>query len=95
MAFRPCLAYSDAMTSATFDTYNAVKKALTDAGIGEREAEAIAETVRRVQSDLATRADIAWLKWAIGVLAGICLAAFAGTLFTAFQIVSLAARFPL
>ena len=55
-------------------------------------AQTFAETVRRGQSDLATQADITWLKWVIGTLAGICLATLAGTLFTAFQVVNLAAR---
>ena len=49
-------------------------------------AQTFAETVRRGQ------ADITWLKWVIGTLAGICLATLAGTLFTAFQVVDLAAR---
>ena len=75
----------------TFDTLEAAHK-LEAAGIGREQAEAIAETVRRGQGDLATQADITWLKWVIGTLAGICLATLAGTLFTAFQVDDLAVR---
>ena len=69
----------------TFDTLGAAHK-LEAAGIGREQAEAIAETVRRGHG------DITWLKWVIGTLAGICLATLTGTLFTAFQVVDLAAR---
>ncbi len=46
------------MPSATFDTHAAVK-ALTEAGIGQTEAEAITDTVRdAVIEGLATKADL-------------------------------------
>ncbi len=50
------------MTIATFDTHKAVK-ALIGAGIGEREAEAITDTVRdAVAESVATKADLAGLE---------------------------------
>ena len=56
------------MPSATFDTHAAVK-ALTKAGLGEREAEAITETVRDARTadlaHLATKADLYKVAFAI------------------------------
>jgi hypothetical protein len=48
--------------NATFDTHAAVK-ALTGAGLGEREAEAITDTVREaVAGGVATKVDLAGLE---------------------------------
>ena len=45
MAFSAALGYRRTMPSATFDTHEAVK-ALSEAGLNERQAEAITATVR-------------------------------------------------
>ena len=59
MAFGAALGYRRIMPSATFDTHEAVK-ALSEAGLNERQAEAITATVRdAVTEGVATKADIA------------------------------------
>ena len=58
MARGTVMGYRGAMPSATFDTHEAVKR-LTDAGIGEAEAEAITATMRdAVAEGVATKADL-------------------------------------
>ena len=59
MEFGAVLGYLQAMPSATFDTHEAVK-ALSEAGLDERQAEAITATVRdAVTQGAAASADIA------------------------------------
>lgn len=65
------------MMSGAFDTLEASRN-LTAAGMDRDQAEAVAAAIRRGQGDLATRGDIRMLQWAIGLLAAISLATFAG-----------------
>lgn len=62
MDFNAALGYRRTMPSATFDTHEAVK-ALSEAGLNERQAEAITATVRdAVTEGVATKADLAALE---------------------------------
>lgn len=80
------------MSASTFDTHAAVK-ALQEAGADERLAEAITNEIRNGQGDLATKADIdgvkadiAGLRWIVGIVAFISLATLAGVVATATRI---------
>ena len=50
-----------------FDTHKSFKR-LTEAGADEKLAEAIIDCQSSSQSELATKADIIWVKWAMGGL---------------------------
>lgn len=81
------------MTVGTFDTLEASRD-LTAAGMDRTQAEAVAAVIRRGQGDLATRGDIRMLRsdlgtlrsdfrtlqWAVGLLAAMTLATFAGVI---------------
>ena len=65
------------MTATTFNPLEAVRD-LEAAGVERRQAEAIAEGMRRAAAadhdSLATKADIATLRWMFGFLAALNLA---------------------
>ncbi|MDE0205995.1 MAG: hypothetical protein OXP66_08205 [Candidatus Tectomicrobia bacterium] len=63
------------MANATFDTLQAAR-ALEAAGMDRKQAEAVAAQIRDGQGQLATKADTAALKWAVGILTALCLATF-------------------
>ena len=70
------------MATGAFDTLAAARD-LEAAEFSREQAEAIARTIRSGQVDLATKADVAALKWIVGIQSVICLATFAAVLFIA------------
>ena len=49
------------MSTSTFDTLDAMRR-LEDAGMERTQAEATVETIREAQSELATKADLAFVR---------------------------------
>ena len=77
------------MSTATFDTHTAVRD-LEATGLDTRQAEAIATAIRNGQGGLATKADLAGvraelasIRWVVGIQSAIGLATFAAVLFLA------------
>lgn len=70
------------MSGTTFDTLAAARD-LEAAGVERSQAEAIAKAIRDGQGDLATKADIAALRWIVGIQSAISLATFAAVPFLA------------
>ena len=77
------------MSTATFDTHAAVRD-LEATGLDTRQAEAIATAIRNAHGNLATkadlasvRADLAIIRWVVGIQSAISLATFAAVLFLA------------
>ncbi len=70
------------MTASGFDTLAAARE-LEAAGIDRSQAEAIASAIRDGQGDLATKADLAVVKWMVGIQGAITLATFAAVLWLA------------
>ena len=77
------------MSTAIFDTHAAVRD-LEATGLDTRQAEAIATAIRNGQGDLATKADLAGvraelaiIRWVVGIQSAIGLATFAAVLFLA------------
>ena len=74
------------MSTATFDTRTAVR-GLEATGLDTRQAEAIATAIRNGQGGLATksglagvRAELASIRWVVGIQSAIGLATFAAVL---------------
>ena len=61
-----------------FDTLTAARE-LQAAGFEQAQAEAVAKMFRYGHRDLATKDDIGWVKWALGILVAINLAILAIT----------------
>ena len=71
------------MSTATFDTHTAVR-GLEATGLDTRQAEAIATAIRNGQGGLAgVRAELASIRWVVGIQSAIGLATFAAVLFLA------------
>jgi len=70
--------------TAAFDTLAAARDMET-AGLKREAAEAVASAIRAGQNDLATKADIAGLRWAVGLNVALSLATLAAVLAIAFQ----------
>ena len=70
--------------SATFDTLRAARD-MESAGMQRKAAEAVAEAIRAGHSELATKSDIAALRWVFGINVAIGLATLASVLAMAFR----------
>ena len=84
-----CPSTGNAISTATFDTHAAVRD-LEATGLDTRQAEAIATAIRNAHGNLATkadlasvRADLAIIRWVVGIQSAISLATFAAVLFLA------------
>ena len=54
------------MSATTFDTLNA-SKTLQNAGMDKQQANTTATVIKESHANLATKDDINWLKWMIGI----------------------------
>ncbi|MCY3671650.1 MAG: hypothetical protein OXH14_11305 [Alphaproteobacteria bacterium] len=79
--------------ATAFDTLSAAE-ALEDAGMKSAEAKAVAKQIRAGQGDLATKADIAALKWIAGSALTVALGCLAVTIHNALQLASIIDRLP-
>ena len=79
--------------TAAFDTL-AAAEALEDAGMARKHAEAVAKHIRAGQGELATKTDIAALKWIAGTALTVALGCLAVTIHNALQLASIIDRLP-
>ena len=79
--------------ATAFDTLEAAE-ALEHAGIPRKHAEAVAKQIRAGQGELATKTDIAALKWIVGTALTVALGCLAVTVHNALQLASIIDRLP-
>ena len=61
--------FDSVIISSMDSTYETIgtAQALKDAGVEAKHAEAIADAIVRNRGELATKTDVNWLKWGLGI----------------------------
>jgi len=68
------------MSTGAFDTLTAAHNLESADKFSRDQAEAIAQAIRDGKADLATKGDISWLRWGVGIAIAVSLANLAGVL---------------